>query len=61
MCAYLFQVVEVILVDPDASVEAAVLGHFYIHGAHVILAVVMTLLPQSAETSKGHASRLRGR
>lgn len=56
---YLFQVLKVILVDPGASLEAAVFWHFHIHGAHVLLTVVLTFLPQSAKTSKRQAPWLK--
>lgn len=49
----LLHLVQVLLVDPDPSfLEAAALGHFYVHGADVLLAFILTFLPQSAETSK---------
>lgn len=56
---YLFQVLKVILVDLGTSLEAAVFWHFHIHGAHVLLTVVLTFLPQSAKTSKRQAPRLK--
>lgn len=56
---YLFQVLKVILVDPSTSLEAAVLWHFHIHGAHILLTVVLTFLPQGAKTSKRQAPRLK--
>lgn len=56
---YLFQVLKVILVDLGASLEAAVFWHFHIHGAHVLLTVVLTFLPQSAKTSKRQAPWLK--
>lgn len=43
--------VQVLLVDLD-PLEAAALGHFHVHGADVLLAVVLTFLPQSAETAE---------
>lgn len=49
---YLFQVVEVLLIEPDAPLEAAVLGHFHIQGADVLLAIILTFLPQSAKTAE---------
>lgn len=56
---YLFQVLKIILVDLGASLEAAVFWHFHIHGAHVLLTVVLTFLPQRAKTSKRQAPRLK--
>lgn len=49
---HLFQVVEVLVIDPDAPLEAAALGHFHVHGADVLLAIVLTFLPQSAKTTE---------
>lgn len=49
---YLFQVVEVFLVDLEALMEAAALGHFHVHGADVVLAIILTFLPQSAKTTE---------
>lgn len=54
----LFQVVKVFLIQPDATLEAAALGHFHVHGADVLLAIILTFLPQSAKTTERHASRL---
>lgn len=53
MSPYLLHLVQVLLVDPDPSfLEAAALGHFYVHGADILIAFVLTFLPQSAETAK---------
>lgn len=53
VCMYLLQVVQVLLVDPDPPpLEAAALRHFHVHGADVLLAVVLTFLPQRAETAE---------
>ena len=51
--------VEVFLVDPDASLEAAAFGHFHVHGADVLIAVVLTFLPQSAKTTERQAYGLQ--
>ena len=50
--SHLFQVVQVLLVDPDAPLEAAALGHFHVHGADVLLAIILTFLPQSAKPTE---------
>lgn len=52
--------VEVILIDADAPLEAAAFGHFHIHGADVLIDVILTFLPQSPETAKRQAPRLDG-
>lgn len=51
--AYLLQMVQVLLIDPAPSpLEAAALRHFHVHGADVLLAIVLTLLPQRAEAAE---------
>lgn len=49
---YLFQVLQVVLVESDSPLEAAAFGHFHVHGADVLLAIVLAFLPQSAKTTK---------
>lgn len=56
---YLFQVFQVLLVDQDSSsLEAAALWHFHVHGADVLLAIILTFLPQSAKTAERQTSGL---
>lgn len=56
--SYLLQVLQGLLVEMAASLEAAALGHLHVHGADELLALVQTLLPQRAEASEGQAARL---
>lgn len=50
---YLLQVVQVLLVDLDPPpLEAAALRHFHVHGADELLAIILTFLPQGAETAE---------
>lgn len=57
---YLLQVLQVLLVDLDPPPqEAAALGHFYIHRADVLLAVILTLPPQSAKSAERQTARLQ--
>lgn len=49
---HLLQVVQVLLIDPNAPLEAAALWHFHVHGADVLLTIILTFLPQSAETTE---------
>lgn len=51
--AYLLQVVQVLLIDLDPPpLEAAALRHFHVHGADELLAIILTFLPQGAETTE---------
>lgn len=50
--------VQVVLVDPQAPLEAAVLGHLHVHGAHVLLAVLLALLTQGPEATERQPSGL---
>lgn len=49
---YLLQVIKTIFIDRDVPLEAAVLWHFYIHGADVVLAFFVTFPPQGAKPTK---------
>lgn len=51
--------VQILLVNVDLSpLEAAALGHVHIHGADVVLTVVMALPPQTAKAAKRQTPRL---
>lgn len=57
----LFQLVQFIFIDPqDSSVEAAALGHLHVHGAEVLLAVLLPLASERPEAAKRQPSRLWG-
>lgn len=59
--SYLLQLVQVVHIAPQAPPEAAVLGHLHIHGAHVLLAVLLALLTQGPEAAERQPSGLEER
>lgn len=56
----LLQLVHLIFIGPQSHVEAAALGHLHVHGAEVLLAVLLPLAPQCPKAAKRQPPWLRG-